>query len=474
MCYRERMQKSTSRPCRHSNQASESHPQKRPRHMTEEEYKEHRCHIKAKSRANMHANKKRRTREKDKVYRRMKRTTEKHAKFGSATPTQHPVVISAEATSCCNTPLDGPPNPVSTAEDQKVLKKWHYNCVSGVRKSLVKNSKTPLQFARMLKNICVNTQSPRKKQALRDVGLSFNSTSSLPKHSRRNLLQMKFCAARKKLLERKKRTDSLPTEDKRKIQCYFLREDVSRVLPNKRYARKEGAGYVMQQTLRGAYSMFKAEHPEIKVSYSLFTQLRPKNVRKISSTFSESCLCVYCLNVQLKLHALNRAVTVSGLGVEMKIPNERALFNILLCPKGDSPFPSSDCIYGQCQQCCDVSGTLRTHFQSLLDLRPTVTWNRWAHTASNGKTTREPETMQGSIEDLMQQLIDNDLKRPALNTTFITHFFTADWQYYQYRLLKQNLVKSCLSWILLKTAILNTKMKSSLPTSTSSKSHSIL
>ena len=187
MCYQERMQKSTSRPCRHSNQASESHPQKRPRHMTEEEYKEHRCHIKAKSRANMHANKKRRTREKDKVYCRMKRTTEKHAKFGSATPTQHPVVISAEATSCCSTPLDGPPNPVSTAEDQKVLKKWHYNCVSGVRKSLVKNSKTPLQFARMLKNICVNTQSPRKKQALRDVGCL-----STPLHHFRNTVAETF------------------------------------------------------------------------------------------------------------------------------------------------------------------------------------------------------------------------------------------------------------------------------------------
>ena len=35
MCYQERMQKSTSRPCRHSNQASEPHPQKQPRHMTE-------------------------------------------------------------------------------------------------------------------------------------------------------------------------------------------------------------------------------------------------------------------------------------------------------------------------------------------------------------------------------------------------------------------------------------------------------
>ena len=79
--------------------------------------------------------------------------------------------------------------------------------------------------------------------------------------------------------------------------------------------------------------MFKAEHPEIKVSYSLFTQLRLKNMCKISSAFSESCLCVYCLIIHLKLHALNRAVTVSGLGVEMKISNERGLFNILLCSK---------------------------------------------------------------------------------------------------------------------------------------------
>ena len=39
----------------------------------------------------------------------------------------------------------------------------------------------------------------------------------------------------------------------------------------------------------------------------------------------------------------------------------------------------------------------------------------------------------------MQQLTDDDLKKTALNTTFITHFFTADWQHYQYRLLKQNL-----------------------------------
>ena len=64
----------------------------------------------------MHADKKRRTREKDKVYHRMKRTTEKLAKFGSATPAQRPVVISAEATSCCSTPLEGPPNPVTVVK----------------------------------------------------------------------------------------------------------------------------------------------------------------------------------------------------------------------------------------------------------------------------------------------------------------------------------------------------------------------
>ena len=109
----------------------------------------------------------------------------------------------------------------------------------------MKNLKTPLQFAHMLKNICVNTQSPRKKQALGDVGLSFNPTSSLLKHSRRNLLQIKILCCKEEAVGKEEK-NTLPTKDKRKIQCYFLREDVSHVLPNKRYARKEGAGYVMQ------------------------------------------------------------------------------------------------------------------------------------------------------------------------------------------------------------------------------------
>ena len=39
----------------------------------------------------------------------------------------------------------------------------------------------------------------------------------------------------------------------------------------------------------------------------------------------------------------------------------------------------------------------------------------------------------------MEELIDSDLKKPALNTTFDSHFFTANWQYRQYHHLKETL-----------------------------------
>lgn len=72
-----------------------------------------------------------------------------------------------------------------------------------------------------------------------------------------------------------------------------MREDISHTLPLKRDARKEGAGYGMQQTLRDAFTLFNAKNRDTKIGYTRFTPLRPKIIRKVSTTFfSESCLCL--------------------------------------------------------------------------------------------------------------------------------------------------------------------------------------
>ena len=95
--------------------------------------------------------------------------------------------------------------------------------------------------------------------------------------------------------QRKKRKDALSPQLPQRIQLFYMREDISRTLPHKRDARKEGAGYGMQQTLREAFTLFNAKNRDTKIGYTRFTLLRPKIIRKISTTFffsSESCLCL--------------------------------------------------------------------------------------------------------------------------------------------------------------------------------------
>lgn len=51
--------------------------------------------------------------------------------------------------------------------------------------------------------------------------------------------------------------DKLSDDSKK---TFLHAEDICRVLPHKRYALKSGHGYVIQQTLRAAYQIFKEEH----------------------------------------------------------------------------------------------------------------------------------------------------------------------------------------------------------------------
>ena len=100
-----------------------------------------------------------------------------------------------------------------------------------------------------------------------------------------------------------------------------MREDISRTLPHKRDARKEGAGYGMQQTLREAFTLFNAKNRDTKIGYTRFTPLRPKIIRKISTTFFFflNHACVYWLSVRMKLLALNKIIFQNNLDPNFKV-----------------------------------------------------------------------------------------------------------------------------------------------------------
>lgn len=93
----------------------------------------------------------------------------------------------------------------------------------------------------------------------------------------------------------------------KKMNEFYKREDIARVLPQKRYATKEGPGYIIQVSVTETHSKFNKENQK-KVSLGRFAGKRPRNVRKLTTKHFEYCCCVNCINVRNKLLTLSRAV----------------------------------------------------------------------------------------------------------------------------------------------------------------------
>ena len=135
----------------------------------------------------------------------------------------------------------------------------------------------------------------------------------------------------------------------------------------------------------------------------------------------------------------------------------------MLCPKSAS-FHKYRCIKGKCENCQDVPVTIKTHYRDLLNLNPQVSWNHWERkTCEDGRIRRVMVTHRGTIKELMNELI-HDVIKPTVGVTFMEHKFVAEWQYEQFRQLKQNLPSG---WVLLvmdfAIEMYTTKIKSSPP-----------
>ena len=81
------------------------------------------------------------------------------------------------------------------------------------------------------------------------------------------------------------------------IISFYKREDISRLVPQKRYATKDGPGFLMLIPVDSAHAKYNAENPDKKVSLGKFASLRPKTVRKLNRSHREYCVCPYCIKI---------------------------------------------------------------------------------------------------------------------------------------------------------------------------------
>lgn len=199
----------------------------------------------------------------------------------------------------------------------------------------------------------------------------------------------------------------------KKIRELYSRSDASRIVPQRRFATKDGQGYLLLTSVKEAYSKYKEENTQETIGFSTFAALRPRNVRLLTNSHRKYCMCGYCMNVRNKLLTLEHAKNRSG----PKAVNETKLLDIILCPKPSSHrFFEVDCIEGTCEKCKNYLETLEESYKEIPQEKQ-LTWNRWER--DKGKIGLVVKT--GKKIDLLRELVDKDILNPAQGTTFLKH-----------------------------------------------------
>ena len=101
---------------------------------------------------------------------------------------------------------------------------------------------------------------------------------------------------------------SLPQETQRLVISFYEDDDNSRMMPGKKdcvSVRKSKGRVTIQKrlvlsNLRELYRNFKDKHPDFKVGFSKFAELRPPNCVLTGASGTHSvCVCTFHQNVKL-------------------------------------------------------------------------------------------------------------------------------------------------------------------------------
>lgn len=96
------------------------------------------------------------------------------------------------------------------------------------------------------------------------------------------------------------------------ILSFFEKDEVSRLCPGKKdtvtFRKTKKQKRYLNDSLKNIFSLFKTEHPEVKMSYFRFCRFRPFWVKFPTAKSRETCLCIIHENMSLlvrKLKTLN-------------------------------------------------------------------------------------------------------------------------------------------------------------------------
>ncbi len=276
------------------------------------------------------------------------------------------------------------------------------NSVTSVLNRIKKTrSRKDLELRRRLHLATSIKNKLKTKTAKKEFGLSWNFLTK-PAH----LHASNF---------RKKRSDALSKDNKRKVTDFFNRSDISREMP------KQGNPVnVMECSTAYAFRLFKEENPDVQISSSTFHKLRPQNIKPMSRAKLLQCLCEYCVNVKFLLESL-RTITSKAGKEAVTIPHVYAASELTLCPQ-EGLFPRKECFLRVCKQC--GVNKIKSHLAPLLDQATSqsqVEWKSWEIEANERGKRMALKQKTGTLADLVDELM-------MKLVPFSEHLVNAKWQ----------------------------------------------
>ena len=173
-----------------------------------------------------------------------------------------------------------------------------------------------------------------------------------------------------------------------KVSHFYLSDNVSRVMPGKKDSLSvlgEDGKRVHKQkrlllcNLLEAYNTFKANHPECKIGFSTFAQLRPRECVLAGASGTHSvCVCTIQQNVKLMVEGSRLESLTDG-----EIKHYRHCLAAIQCDP-----PNIECHFGTCNECPEK---LTANHQAVMDNNSvdTIEFKQW--------TTTDRATLEAKI-----------------------------------------------------------------------------
>ena len=232
--------------------------------------------------------------------------------------------------------------------------------------------------------------------------------------------------------QRKVRNDRLGQTVKEKVINFWL--GASKEYPCKKRVKKNQSIFVLTSTYISVYQDFKRRHPETKIGFIKFLQLRPSNVRKLQVSERNVCCCPKCENAKFIVQAINQACQKNHLG-NLQLKGEKDLADLNLCAY--IKHPNHACFDGSCESCAD---TVKSHYQPLVDEAPDqpMKYNKWQTVRAekmirDGKGGKKPKICT-STDLVTHTTTVNEFVETAVKEvdSLCNHLFRARWQQSQF------------------------------------------